>query len=410
MTIDPNSVNDYIASTGGDNSMAGKAALYEKIGLGKASDYLALGSNNAEANTALLKKLRGDQPSQLINTSTKSRAKTGEATSALDAALAQLGISQNTPAPDSKTTDTEGTDADPILQSLGKLQNTNDAATKSLIAATQAKYQNEKNKTNEQYGNYKAGLQELGIQTNAAQATPDLLMGHIQKAGTDQLDKIHELDAEESKAIMDANIAKESQDFKTLQAKMDYVKEIKRNKAQAIKDMYDNIGATSKAAAFEAHDIYDTMQSLDPADQEQYIQAVAQKFNIPVMSLVQALKDEKVSRETDQLNTENKQSILDKRNAPKSGSSSGKKVTVEDASNEIDQHIKPISEGGELGDDGYMDPYKWIKLRDTWIKNKLSKTTFDTLYKRYLNPESYTIAGFTKPKSDTSSSHGNLFD
>ncbi len=402
--MDQNSVVDYIAKTGGDSSLQGRASLYEKNGLGSASDYLALGANNADANTALLTKLRGSAPSQLINTSTKSRTTFNQNSSDLSAALAKLSgaPTAENPNPDNgeskKTTAPTEADAlseDPIMKGLTTLQTNADAATKALIASTQALYQNQKNKVTSQYENYKRGLMGLGIQHNEAQSTPDLLAGHIQQATNDQMDKINTISAEESKALIDAQNAKAENDFKTLQAKMDYVKQLKADKANAIKDMYDSLANTDKTAALEAHDIYDTLQTLGDADKQAFIEAVAKKYNVPLMSLVTALNDEKNSRADASLKTQNAQATLNKKSGTGSG---GTKVTIDDASNEIDTHLKPIADGGILGEDGFMSPYKWLELRDTWIKSKLSKTTFDTLYKRYLNPDSYTLAGFAKPK------------
>ncbi len=400
--MDPNSVVDYITKTGGDASSEGRASLYEKTGLGKATDYLALGANNAEANTALLNKLRGTGPSVLMNTSTKSRTNYNQNTSDLSAALAKLSGAPTAanPNPDGNeettTTTTDTTTTDPILQGFQTLQTNADAATKSLIATTQAAYQNQMNSVNKQYDSYKKGLQLLGIQYNEAQSTPDLLAGHIQQAANEQMEKIHSLVAEESKALMDANNAKAANDFKTLAAKMDYVKSIQTQKADAIKELYDRISGQSKIAAIEAHDIYDTMQSLNPEDQETFIQAVAQKYNLPLNSLVTALADEKATREELAVDLKNK-----KRIAGGGSTGGGGKVTIPSASSEIDSHLTPISEGGILGEDGYMSPYKWLELRDSWVKNKLAKATFDTLYKRYLNPLSYEMAGFAKPKGSS---------
>jgi hypothetical protein len=324
-------------------------------------------------------------PSKIINTSTNSRIQTNQASSALEQALAKMNMNNN-PQGNKETVDNSGTESDPIMMSLEKLQNSSDAATKSLIASTRAAYQNQKSKVTMQYEDYKRGLQELGIQTNQARSTPDLLAGHIQKAGNDQMEKINSLTAEESKAVMDAMNAKENNDFRVLKEKMDYVKQIKQEKANAIKEMYDNIANAGKIADIQAHDIYDTLQGLGDADKEAFIQAVANKYNIPLLSLVTALKDEKIAREDKA-----------KADAKKAGTGT-EKITVQNASAEIKSHLKPISQGGILGDDGYMAPEDWVQLRDTWIINKLPIATFNTLYKRYLNPASYDMAGF---KSDT---------
>ncbi len=346
--------------------------------------------NNADANNKILSNLLGGQgpASNLISTSGPSKSAFSNNSNALSLALQNLG-GGITP-PDNSV---EGTNNDPIMQHFATLQSNSDAASKSLIASTQALYQNQMNKVNQQYENYKGGLQQLGIEHNEAQFTPDLLAGHIQQAATEQLDKIHGLQAEESKTLIDAQKAKEEGDFRTLQSKMDYLKQIKADKANAIKTMYDNISAVDKVAGIEAHDIYDTLQGLDKNSQEAFIHAVATKFKIPPASLVAALTDEQTKRKDADLTTKQKEATLAKTNRTGTGTKASK-VTVKSASSALDKALKPESQGGVLGDDGYMDPYKWVAQKREWIKDGLTTSTFDNLYKQYLNPDSYELAGF----------------
>lgn len=358
--------------------------------------------------------------SQLVVTSAPSRTKTNEALGGLSEALARLNSAQT---PQQPTDTTEGTDADPIMQGLSKLQSTSDAASKSLLATISAQYANEKNKVNETYDAYKGGLQQLGIETNAAEATPDLLMGHIQKAGTEQLDKIHALNAEESKALMDASAAKESNDFRTLQTKMAYVKEIKQKKADAIKEMYDRIATSTKTAAIEAHDIYDTMQTLDAADKEAFIQAVAKKYNLPVLSLVQALKDEKTKRDSDALDVADKKSIIANRNKTSGGATTlkgGTDGTYKYTGDDLNAYKSLIENGGTgpdgrpyngRGGDTYVDPYAYKAVYEDWKSNGGTPAGF---LKKFplsnVNPDSYhLLAPELQPKKKAGSSHGPLF-
>ena len=57
---------------------------------------------------------------------------------------------------------------------------------------------------------------------------------------------------------------------------------------------------------------------------------------------------------------------------------------------------------GVQGEDGYIDPYAWVAARDMWQKRGGTLSTFNTNFKRFLNPQSYTIAGFEAPKGSTS--------
>lgn len=346
---------------------------------------------NADANNKILQNLITGKSSQLINTSTQSRTQTAQAASGLDAALARLGMNnnggQNTP----DNNGIEGTDKDPIIMGLNRLQTNSDDATKSFIASVQAKYQNEKNKANGATESYKGGLQQLGIETNQAQATPDLLAGHIRQATLDNLDKIHDLDTEETKAIMDAKNAKDSNDFKTLQAKMDYIDQIKKAKSDALKSMYDNLSTSNKASAIEAHDIYDTMQTLNDADKEKFILAVAQKYNLPVMSLVQALNDEKQSREVFDVDLANKKRLLNSGSGGSSGSMSKAQIQLgEDKLN------------ATRGSDGYVDPYVYAQAFKDWTgTTKQFLAAFPP--KDYVNPAATNLPPYLMPPQSKSS-------
>lgn len=359
------------------------------------------------------------QSSNLINTSTKSRTAYNQNVSDLATAMAKISGTPTTANPNpSNPADTTaagilGDTTDPIISGLNTLQTNTDAATKSLIASTQAAYQNKMNTVNKQYGNYSSGLQQLGVETNQAQATPDLLVGHIQQAANDKMDKINALSAEESKALIDAQTAKSTNDFKTLQAKMDYVKQVQAQKATAIKDMYDTISSADKTAAIEAHDLFDIADTLDKtvpqggtqSDYEKFVIAAAQKYNVPVLSLVQALTDEKGKRDAATLKTQNTKSIIAKRAG--GGASAG---TMSKA--QIDQGTQILLTGKDAqgnvvgnpkGADGYVDPSVYIKLFTDW---KGTTPKFLTAYPvKNVNPASYsTLPEAIRPKTSGSSS------
>lgn len=346
--------------------------------------------------------------SQLITTSTKSRTNFAQNSATLDNAYAKLSGVPTTDNPNpspggngsgdntSSTTTILGDTTDPIISGLNTLQTNSDAATKALLASTQALYQNKINAVNKQYDNYKRGLQGLGIEHNDAQATPDLLAGHIQQAANEQMDKINALTAEESKALIDAKSAKDSNDFKTLQAKMDYVKQVQTQKADAIKNMYDSIANSDKAAGYEAHDIYDTMQTLGPEDQKAFIAAVATKYKIPLTSLVTALNDEKQSRADKALTTANKASILANRGG--GGTSGGL------SKSQIALGEQKLNDS--RGDDGWVDPAVYQAAFDDW---KGTTKAFLLAYppKDYVNPENTTLPKYLQPaKSKSASASG----
>lgn len=261
------------------------------------SDTYQVNMGNADANNKILGNLLGDN--QLITTSTDSRNTAMNATSALDHALSAFNLTGNTPpanANDDPNNVNVGTYQDSYTKMLDDMGARSDSATRALISQIQAQKQNSANQTNTRYENYKRGLQLLGIQHNDAQFTPDLLSGHLLTADNEQHDKIRALDAEETKAIMDANNARADNNFKLVKEKMDYVAGIKKEKQNALKDLYDKMNTQKGIADLQAHQVYDTMQNLNEADKEAFIVKVSQKYGIDPGVLTQALSDEKQAR------------------------------------------------------------------------------------------------------------------
>lgn len=58
---------------------------------------------------------------------------------------------------------------------------------------------------------------------------------------------------------------------------------------------------------------------------------------------------------------------------------------------------------GELNGDNYVNPNEWMAARDLWQAYGGSDATFESNFKRYLNPLSYKLAGY---KEDSSLSPG----
>lgn len=307
--------------------------------------------------------------------------------------LSNLGNGVQQPNPNDPTNVNSPNYSDAVTQGLDAMSARSDAATKRLIQNVQATRVRNGNAVDTDYNNYKSGLQLLGIQHNDAQFTPDLLQGHIQQAENEHMQKINDLDMELNKAVADATDAQENNDFKTLQEKTDYIKQLKQDQKTAITDMYTGLSNQTKSSDIEAHDIYDSLQTLDPNDQEAFINAVANKFNLPVAALVQSLADEKGKRTTADLKTQNSQATLDKKSG--SGGSSTFKISTNVA--KISPQFEAIK-----GGDGYIDPQKWVTARANWNKLGGTDASFNTTFKKYLNPASYALAGFKVPKGSTS--------
>ncbi len=199
---------------------------------------------------------------------------------------------------------------DPYTRMLDRMSASSDAATKALISTIQAQRAQHGATLDNQYENYKRGLALLGIQHNAAQATPDLLMGHIQQAETEHQQKLGQLDVEMNKAIMDANTAKDKNDLATLRDKMDYIDKLKKEKQDYLKNIADQMTASNTIADNVVAGVYDNLQKLSPADKESYLVAVSQKYGISLGSLTAALTKQKQAAEDRALSIANTKSIM----------------------------------------------------------------------------------------------------
>lgn len=342
-------------------SVQERAPMYEKNGLGKATDY----TGTAEQNTALLSKMQGIPDNNLVSTSSASRTSFAKNSAGLDMMLNRFGLAGATPDPNAeKTVDNTKTTipdvnstTDPYIAALNGLAASSDKSAQILIKNIQANKQRQSNSLEKNFQSYKGGLQLLGIQTNAAQATPDLLAGHIQEAELAHHDKLAELDSQMATALAEADQARNEKNFSLLKEKMDYIKELKSNQINELKNLNDTLSLTQKNADIQAHEIYDSLNTLAPADQETFIQAVAKKYKIPVTSLVQALADEKIKRETTNTNLASKKVALAK-----------KTTTTTPSSSMIKAGEAKLT--ASKGPDGYVDPDVYQQAYETYPGTK----------------------------------------
>lgn len=349
------------------------------------------------------------QPSKLITTSSPIRSKIIRDTTELNNALSLFnlpsGQSTNPNAVDGEKKKVEA--PDPYLSILDNMASRSDAGTKALISTIQATKMRKSNAINKQYEDYKGGLQLLGIQGNDAQSSPELLAGHIQEAETQHLEKLSELDAEEAKALLDAQQAKDNNDYKTLSAKISYMKELKSEKAAALKEYYDSITKTPKIAEEVSHSIYETLLTLSDEDKESFLLAVAKQYSLPLGTLVTALTDEQGKRQADELKTRNTESIIRKRESGGGGKTpTGKISTAQITAGQ--QYLD-----SKRGKDGFTDPYEYISAFKEFTEEKGGTvkqwiTNFPVSGKGgYINPTFLSNPDFPavlKPKTTSGSS------
>lgn len=178
--------------------------------------------------------------------------------------------------------------SDAYTQALQGLANNSNESTKRLIATIQAQHQNEVNKINENYGAYTRGLELLGIQSGQAQGTPELLKGQLLQIKNQQMAKINDLNQKEIIAMADAEEARANNEFKILNEKINYIRQLRADKAQALRDAAATDSDYMKKAEFFGDAIYEQIKGLDAAHKASVLSALALQTGIPEQYLVAA--------------------------------------------------------------------------------------------------------------------------
>lgn len=225
------------------------------------------------------------------------------------------GLNQNADTSD-KTPTIDNTN-DSFTRMLDNLSNNSSSATKALINTIQAQRATQGASTDSQYQNYKNAIQMLGIQHNDAQATPELLNAHVNQAENEHTQKIQQLNVEENKALVDAERAQGENDLKTLTEKMAYVKDLRQQKQDYLKNVADQAKASEVITNSAASQIYNDpdFNKLSPVDKNTYLLNYAKANANKGVSLgglaqqMNALDKEKASASLD---TQTKQAQLEK--------------------------------------------------------------------------------------------------
>ncbi len=248
---------------------------------------------------------------------------------------------------------------------------------------------------------------------------------------SDQMDRgiqrIGDLVQKEQDAILKSNQAYKNGDVKAFNAATTaYNQAIKEkgtaimNLSKAVNDQVKTVQAQAKIDAKAANDeitnnvklatnLAKTMAKAiadsgvtDEKKIDAYIKAMADTNgitdpNILKNALVKAQQD---STSLD-LKNENTRSIIKKRNA--GGGGSNPKFVISDAIKKVTPQFEArIAENKKNGSkDSYVAPEDWIAARASWNKAGGTDASFNTTFKKYLNPKSYDKAGFAKtgPKS-----------
>lgn len=324
--------------------------------------------------------------SQLIVDSTKAKTDYATAGNYLD----QHIQSANPNVAPVKSAQTDGAYTDAYTQALDALGSRSDMATKSLIATISAQHANAVNNINQNYDKYSRGMELLGIENNSAQSGPEALAGQLLEIKNQQMSKISALDVEMNKAVLDAQNARADNDFKIVKEKVDYIKQLKKDKADAIKELATSEDQYMQKATFYGKYIYDALQGIPASQRKDAIDALSKSLGIPSAYIIGAASKAAP--------------------APKkaSGSGTGSSSSLKADTAYLDNRWKignkdPQSGALIRGTDGFLDPQEYISALNQW---KHGEKAFLAKYpvKSYINPTSYSLLPTSiKPKKTRTS-------
>lgn len=274
-----------------------------------------------------------DAENPLIVTSKNFQTGINNASSGLDSSLRNINPNYPYPAPPATPTTTTDTGSnntadysDGFTKQLDAIASSSNDSTKSLIASIHAARANQQGQLDTKYQQYERGLQLLGVEKGSAAATPELLSGQLIQAENQHQQKISDLVAKETKAVMDAQQARDDGNLKLMTEKMSYLQTIQKQKATALKDYYDTLTSSGKAADSVAASVSSKVMALDPSQREAYLTNVATQYQIPLDSLVSSVAAYQQSQSKADLEEENIRSQINNR-----GSESNEKALTPSA-------------------------------------------------------------------------------
>lgn len=256
--------------------------------------------------------------------------------------------------------------SDPYLVALQGIADRSNDASKRLIATIAAKHQSEVNEVERNYDKYARGMELLGINNGQAQFTPEILKGQILEIKNQKLSKVHDLDQEMASAIADAEDARSQNDFKVLQEKMDYVRQLKQDRAQALKDLADSDTDAMRKAQFFGDTIYDSIRGLSGDQKTAALSALSSKLGIPVAYLIGAAS----SVAQDRIRSSGGGSAADR----KSGVISALNSVFSDPSKKDSNGMPYVDQNG------YIIPEQFKKLMKAAAEDGIDRKQFIDLY------------------------------
>ncbi len=315
----------------------------------------------------------------------------------------------------------------------------NDPAATAAIAAIQAKYEQQiqlmQDKNKQLIGRANTSVAAFGGLGTMSQ---DFLSDQQSRADA----RISDLQAQEQDAITKARIAYQTQDFKALNAAMTAYDTANKGKLTALNDLLTatnkqvtqqqaqqkiDMAAAKQAVTLDvtrstnnanaiAKNILDSGMT-DPQQISDYIAGLADQYGITnpdiLANAVEKARQTLLKSDTSTANTldtitnRDTGTQIKQQNANTSSQRANtgtiKKNSTFNASTGISK-VTPQMEKIK-GADGYIDPAKWVAARDTWMSLGGTAASFKSNFIQYLNPASYTKAGYKAPAASTASTY-----
>lgn len=169
--------------------------------------------------------------------------------------------------------------------------------------------------------------------------------------------------------------------------------DVKAAQAQAKQQTTDDI-RLSTALGQTVADGIKAAGLTDPTQIKAYISSMATKAGISNPDILSSAVT-KAQQTTSKFNLSqsNVQSEINKRGSTGGGKTGSSKFNVSTGISKVGPQMKNAA-----GADGYIDPDQWVAARQNWNALGGTDASFNSNFKKYLNPASYAKAGFTAPK------------
>lgn len=295
------SLVDYLGSSGQDASVGNRAKLYESKGLGTASEYLDKYNktqsgeyDNSQENMRLLNALRGNA------FVTSKPVRDSFATAQNEYGNLNAPTQQVFKAPDMTTKENDITrsyddELKSTLAGFDAMSKRMDTSSQNLLGSISQTYSQRRADQAESDRKYERGLEVLGIKSGMARYSPQESLGLLNEAEKSANKKLRDIDSEETKARIDAENAKATNDYKTFTDRVNLIKDLRQQKAQALKDLHDEASRPYKLLKEQTDameglggSIYESIQGLSGDAKANAVKKIADEFNVPIQAVVSA--------------------------------------------------------------------------------------------------------------------------